>query len=859
VARKAPEVDATANLREEVVHLDIHPSVVFKLGEDLISDDVQAVMELIKNSWDADATTVKVTIDTSLISDSPGSSPGTGDLVGQIVVADNGNGMTYSDIVDGWLVVSNDKKKIFKREKKTTARKRTPLGDKGLGRLGVQRLGKIADIETTPRGGDETMSVEIPWDRFYAAAKLGDVSLTLSRQTAKPHPGTIITVRGLNEPDSFRGDQDRKRLQEEFAWLLSPYAGRRNYKVEIEIDGRPLELGGDAYDLRDLVQIHYQLEFMHERLEIMGCLRLDFFSTGRRGETEARETYAALMEADQGKAFASWFIENRSNYAQRWGLTEETDGPWYLSFTHVKELKDVDHVKYLPPEKPRTGDKTTNLRIADPGPFSGEVGAFSIDDEDLVPADNPLAFLKQIAGVHLYRDGFGIRMGEDWLGLGKRWTSGTSYYNLRPNNVLGHIDLTAANNSQLEEMTDREGLIASPYVDNFRAVMEEWRRFTEEVQGQLRRGYIDWRGSMAASGVVDPDQPGEQTAETLTNALTRRLRTRAQATAQIRKSAASTQGTLEKVARSLQNQPVELSRSTQRDLERIAQQLASLSAATQEIGEAARDDEALTKALRSQLERLDEQLALMHEAIGLGLSAEALTHEVAQATSRLIERSRQTQSQLRALGPVPPPMTRYLAEVRATGAALNRQLAHFVPALRFAREQREMISLAEFTRQFESYYNDLWASDAAGVRLRLDVKQDFSITMNRGRLTQVLDNLILNSYYWVRSVRNENGDLLRADLEELPADPDIHILVDSPRVQLWDAGPGVEPAYESILFEPFMTAKRNADGRGLGLYIVRRLLEPEHIKVSLLTKRNVLGRRYVFELNCSAAIKRAGR
>jgi len=48
----------------ETLQLDVHPSVVFKLGADLITDDMQALMELIKNSYDADATRVRVSIDT---------------------------------------------------------------------------------------------------------------------------------------------------------------------------------------------------------------------------------------------------------------------------------------------------------------------------------------------------------------------------------------------------------------------------------------------------------------------------------------------------------------------------------------------------------------------------------------------------------------------------------------------------------------------------------------------------------------------------------------------------------------------------------------------------------------------------
>ena len=46
------------------LRFDINAAVVFRLGEELITDDVQALVELVKNSYDADATWVNVTIDT---------------------------------------------------------------------------------------------------------------------------------------------------------------------------------------------------------------------------------------------------------------------------------------------------------------------------------------------------------------------------------------------------------------------------------------------------------------------------------------------------------------------------------------------------------------------------------------------------------------------------------------------------------------------------------------------------------------------------------------------------------------------------------------------------------------------------
>src|SRR5260370_12238046 len=85
-------------------HFDIHASVVFQLGESLITDSVQALVELVKNSYDADASYCKLTISTEDITD-PGS-PFRG-ASGSIVIEDDGVGMTIEDIRRGWLTISN--------------------------------------------------------------------------------------------------------------------------------------------------------------------------------------------------------------------------------------------------------------------------------------------------------------------------------------------------------------------------------------------------------------------------------------------------------------------------------------------------------------------------------------------------------------------------------------------------------------------------------------------------------------------------------------------------------------------------------------------------------------------------------
>ena len=82
---------------------DINAAVVFRLGEELITDVVQALVELVKNSYDADATWVNVTIDTRA-ENRWGRTYS--DAAGAILVEDNGHGMDEETIRRGWLTIS---------------------------------------------------------------------------------------------------------------------------------------------------------------------------------------------------------------------------------------------------------------------------------------------------------------------------------------------------------------------------------------------------------------------------------------------------------------------------------------------------------------------------------------------------------------------------------------------------------------------------------------------------------------------------------------------------------------------------------------------------------------------------------
>jgi signal transduction histidine kinase len=112
----------------EEVKFHFDQRLLVELGRQLVSKDEVAISELVKNSYDADASIVEIRIDDDRIS-----------------IADNGTGMSWETIEKGWLVVGTSWKK---RHSKSPIRHRRVLGEKGIGRLSAFRLGNVIEIRT---------------------------------------------------------------------------------------------------------------------------------------------------------------------------------------------------------------------------------------------------------------------------------------------------------------------------------------------------------------------------------------------------------------------------------------------------------------------------------------------------------------------------------------------------------------------------------------------------------------------------------------------------------------------------------------------------------------------------------------
>src|SRR5271169_314280 len=101
--------------------------LLIQLGDQLIRNENIAVLELIKNCYDADSRIVKIILSNLDKKD-----------VGKIEIIDDGCGMNQNVITNAWLEPGSDFKEIqFKKNKRTEKYQRLPIGEKGIGRFGV--------------------------------------------------------------------------------------------------------------------------------------------------------------------------------------------------------------------------------------------------------------------------------------------------------------------------------------------------------------------------------------------------------------------------------------------------------------------------------------------------------------------------------------------------------------------------------------------------------------------------------------------------------------------------------------------------------------------------------------------------
>lgn len=175
-----------------------------QLGDQLIKNEHIAVIELIKNAYDADATLCEVILDDF-----------TNPTTGTITILDDGNGMDINIVENAWLEPGSDSKVNADNTPKLSSKyKRLPIGEKGIGRFGVHKLGEVIQLVTKKENCKE-VEVNIDWKHINNVKYLKDVPIQVIEHDiptvfneSENQTGTKIIIKGL------KNKWDRKLVRE---------------------------------------------------------------------------------------------------------------------------------------------------------------------------------------------------------------------------------------------------------------------------------------------------------------------------------------------------------------------------------------------------------------------------------------------------------------------------------------------------------------------------------------------------------------------------------------------------------------------------------------------------------------------
>lgn len=185
-------------MAKEVLRFTVDSQLIGELGERLVSKNYIALAELIKNSYDADATSVKIIIENSMKKEKDS----------RITIIDNGHGMALQNIVDNWMRVATSNK----TERILSPKYGRPMtGKKGVGRFACQRLAKKLSLESIAYNQSkkiEKTNVIFEWGRFKPGKELNEIEFEYDNELSQAEStGTTLILSDLTEkwtPNDFQ-------------------------------------------------------------------------------------------------------------------------------------------------------------------------------------------------------------------------------------------------------------------------------------------------------------------------------------------------------------------------------------------------------------------------------------------------------------------------------------------------------------------------------------------------------------------------------------------------------------------------------------------------------------------------------
>lgn len=410
----------------EKINIQIHPRAFAAFGEDLVTNDVVAIIELVKNSYDAYAFEVEIEFGKEK------------DGEKYISISDNGLGMDRETIKNAWATIATPykkKKPVVERMVDGILKKRIVSGNKGLGRFSAARLGaEMIMITKSERG--VPLKAYFNWELFDNVDNISECCMNLEVLEEKDFKttGTKIIIKKLKNDWT---EDKISELVDELSRLITPFESVSDFDIKLI----------SPYNNGDKITVKTE-EFIEQPVyKIMGNVTED-------GTIQYSYLYNNGKITRCSDDLIKWSEEN---YRDAKDMFNEGNLPLYTCGKFSFELRVWDL------------DSESIQDISD---------RFNIKKKRKIRSS--IALYK---GISVYRDNVLVlpksESSRDWLGLDAKRISELGR-RISTSQVIGIIHISNENNPEIKDTTDREKL----------ADTAEYKQFVEVINnivGALQR------------------------------------------------------------------------------------------------------------------------------------------------------------------------------------------------------------------------------------------------------------------------------------------------------------------------------------------------------------------------------------
>ena len=856
----------------------IDSRVIKHLGRDLITSPEVAVIELVKNAIDAKAKNVNLRVcngvlppglpDISEIANIPA------DYLNRpiLLVEDDGTGMTDQAIDYGFLRIATDIK----------TNDRDTLGQKGIGRLATQRLGSALLVETSSSSENHTSYVFIDWNAiingaqevpsFEAEATSHHTRLWIFEINLEDFIDNAIQFQQMSLDGigvTATPVQINRDLRSALNFLISPFEDSDNApNVNFFFDNQKVDISFPQETLRLAESVH-QFIFNQSNNDVLHyglTIQPWFIERVHRALVKA-EAFNRLKKKHE--YYANLLRRNSSRIDNVLKASLSKDDLLQVFYQLLNDFyatndspgKMEAFENFIRQKANETIDELSKI-----SPVSGSIYSFkqgaAIGDKIIIDAAFELNytkhryslrelkhFLEDYNGVKLYRGNYRIGfLGDkesDWIKLQQFRTKGQQWYRFDLGNTVGFVSLSDSSQENIQEISSRLDISENKTSEAFKMLINVV--FNHLFYDLNRKANDIIKVILSEEGLL-----GES--------LAKRVKKSDADLKEIIRRNARMQKALQDVSRYIdQGQRIEGTDQIgipEKSYEFVTSTLKKLDSDIKADSAVQEKTAALLSEADAQLKAIEVESYNNYKLMANGLITETITHELHSLSNT-------------GISPKTEEHFEVLKDYFVSNGAVPTYNHHVVPIYNsytnIAAKLDQVGDLYSFLETtfirkgtIDEFIHQNILSVVRGIRENLKETitknnisivcqtEDLSWFVPKGVLLHVFYNLINNSLYWidVRKKRSQSDPYYALQNED-------EILIEEYGVDgiiVSDTGTGVSRNMEDILFEPLQSGKPFSEGRGMGLYIVRKLLNSFGGEIELMEDRNQYGNRYKFLL-----------